>query len=305
MGILQEYADEARVEKPDGTIYGPYKASFPGKTIFILDENADVEEGDVVLRVLPNGKDERSVVSEVTFYKKGVEGVGAHYQIKYTKGGQIELPRLAATGTIGYPGAYSSEYESAGTQQSKGDIESTVQGGQTSEVATKDSTELSRPALGNQIIQRTNKTIVLTTASVLQQVDEYLDSIKKNNLVCVEHPEHIQLVEELKENLEQFIEHTPISDDAKPIEEVEEAESRWRNIARLIAQDFSDRTSDEAVAERALPIGVVLGCGGIGLLLGGPLGFGAGALAGKFIIGEKKSGAVADKIEEALDNDGS
>jgi len=120
--MLKEYADDARVEKPDGTVFGPYKASFPGKTIFILDKNADVEEGDVVLRTLPNGKDERSFVSEVTFYKKGIGGIGAHYNIKYTKGRQTEKRKPDAIhrndgAAAGYPGAYDSAYEPSAKEE--------------------------------------------------------------------------------------------------------------------------------------------------------------------------------------------
>ena len=118
MGILEEYQEDARVEKPDGTVFGPYKASFPGKTIFILDKNANVVEGDVVLRALPNGNDERSVVSEATFYKKGAAGIGPHYQIKYTKRGQTEK-KSGDGGAVGYPGAYDSSYEPATREENE------------------------------------------------------------------------------------------------------------------------------------------------------------------------------------------
>jgi len=80
--------EEARIEKVDGSIVGPYKARFAGSTIFITDEKADLEEGDTILRKLPNGKDERSVVTEATLYRKGIGGMGAHYQVKFRKGGQ-------------------------------------------------------------------------------------------------------------------------------------------------------------------------------------------------------------------------
>lgn len=76
----------AKVEKPTGEVKGPYKAKFTGSTIFIDDGMADVEEGDFILRKLPNGKDERSLVAEANFYHQGIAGFGPHYQIKFTKG---------------------------------------------------------------------------------------------------------------------------------------------------------------------------------------------------------------------------
>jgi len=61
--------EDARVEKNDGSVVGPYKATFTGSTIFIWDAHADVKEGDIILRNLRNGKDERNVVAEAKFYQ--------------------------------------------------------------------------------------------------------------------------------------------------------------------------------------------------------------------------------------------
>lgn len=88
--MFDKFKEEARVEKPDGAVLGPYAAMFAGQTILIQDETADIEEGDTILRELPNGKDERSVVTEATFVRDGPGGMGAHYQIKYSKGGSSE-----------------------------------------------------------------------------------------------------------------------------------------------------------------------------------------------------------------------
>lgn len=85
MSIL-DHKEDARIEKPGGSIIGPFKALFAGQIIIIDDPKADVEEGDTILRLLPNGKDDRSIVTEATFYNRGVDGIKAHYQIKYRKG---------------------------------------------------------------------------------------------------------------------------------------------------------------------------------------------------------------------------
>jgi len=157
-------------------------------------------------------------------------------------------------------------------------------------------------------VKRINKSVVLTTASVLAQIEEYLDQISLNNKMCVDHPEHIDFVKELKENLEKLIEHTPIDDDAKPIEEVEQAESRLENIARLVREDIKKRTTDEEIAGMVVPIGIVLGCVGIGSLVGSVAGFGGmgvGFIAGKFLTGEAKSGASLEKIQQSLEKEDS
>lgn len=76
--------EDARVEKNDGSVVGPYKATFAGNTIVIWDAQADIEEGDVILRKLPSGKDERSLVAEAKFYQK-MHSIPAHYQITFKK----------------------------------------------------------------------------------------------------------------------------------------------------------------------------------------------------------------------------
>lgn len=97
MSFPKEFEDPARIEKQDGSVLGPYKALFPGQVIFLLDEKADVEEDDVILRELPNGKDERCIVTEATFYKRGLNGIGPHYQLKFRKGGQSEIQKPGHT----------------------------------------------------------------------------------------------------------------------------------------------------------------------------------------------------------------
>lgn len=74
--------EQAFVEKPHGERVGPYATVFAGSTIIIDDPVADVERSDTVIRVLPNGREERSFIAEVTFYARGIGRYGPHYQVK-------------------------------------------------------------------------------------------------------------------------------------------------------------------------------------------------------------------------------
>lgn len=75
--------EKALIEKESGQVCGPYEAIFAGGTVIIADASADVEVGDTVVRQLPNGKDERSVVAEAKFYRVGFGGSpGGHFQVK-------------------------------------------------------------------------------------------------------------------------------------------------------------------------------------------------------------------------------
>lgn len=91
--------EDARVEKQDGNIVGPYKATFAGSTIIVWDEKADIEEGDTILRELPSGKDERSLVTEATFHH-AMSSKKAHYQLKFTKGGVSKMQSPSHTFNI-------------------------------------------------------------------------------------------------------------------------------------------------------------------------------------------------------------
>ena len=92
MNLLGRPVD-ARVEKRDGQVLGPHKATFAGSTIIILDRMADIETGDTILRQLPNGKDERSVVTEALFFDQSLSHIGPHYQVKFRKGGESTAQR--------------------------------------------------------------------------------------------------------------------------------------------------------------------------------------------------------------------
>lgn len=132
MSLVKKSEEDARIEKADGSVIGPYKASFPGGTIFVLDQTADIEEGDVILRKLPSGKDERSIVTEATFYRQGVSGMGAHYQIKYRKGGQAEMKQPSQT--INIHGAQSVQVGDYNTQNIINSFEALVKKIESSEV---------------------------------------------------------------------------------------------------------------------------------------------------------------------------
>jgi len=54
------------------------------------------------------------------------------------------------------------------------------------------------------------------------------------------------------------------------------------------------------VANAAVPTGLILGCGALGALIGGPIGFGAGSMLGHLITGQIKPGAAAKTIEDAV-----
>ena len=120
MGLLGPN-EKARVEKRDGQVLGPYEAVFAGDSIIIADRMADVESGDTILRCLPNGKEERSVVTEATFFSHGIGQFGPHYQVKFRKADETSGGRSSQH--INISGAQSVQIGDYNTQNIVGSFE--------------------------------------------------------------------------------------------------------------------------------------------------------------------------------------
>jgi hypothetical protein len=83
--------DKVSVLKPDGTEVGPYDCALDGSSCTIFDESLDVDEGDVVLRKLPNGKVEAHRVLDVEYIAK-FHAIPASYKLTLEKPSSL-LPR--------------------------------------------------------------------------------------------------------------------------------------------------------------------------------------------------------------------
>ncbi|WGE51149.1 hypothetical protein NYR68_01810 [Actinobacillus equuli subsp. haemolyticus] len=84
-GILNKMKEDFYVQKKDGSTKGSYQGSFTGTVIIVSDIKADIQEGDVIIRTLPNGNYDRYYITEVICYSQSLGGIPAHYQVKFTK----------------------------------------------------------------------------------------------------------------------------------------------------------------------------------------------------------------------------
>ncbi|WP_426817908.1 hypothetical protein ACP3TC_07545 [Winslowiella sp. 2C04] len=74
--------EPAFIEKSDGTRLGPYKGTFAGSTVIIDDPNADIDDGDKVIRTLPNQKEEIKLIKSCEFFNNSLGTYGPHYQLQ-------------------------------------------------------------------------------------------------------------------------------------------------------------------------------------------------------------------------------
>ena len=116
--------ESAKVEKLSGEIVGPYEMIFTEEVIVVWNVNADIQEGDFILRTIPNGRVERLTVTNSTFYQK-MSSIPAHYQIKFMKGaiGKQAKPQQ----TINIHSAQAVQIGDHNTQQITATIQTLVQ----------------------------------------------------------------------------------------------------------------------------------------------------------------------------------
>ena len=76
--------DKIKIINKDGVVYENLKAGVQPKMILFSNASIPVELGDIILRELPSGIEEKFIVTDPGFFA-GVAGVKAHYQIKYKR----------------------------------------------------------------------------------------------------------------------------------------------------------------------------------------------------------------------------
>ncbi|AXI43615.1 hypothetical protein [Sulfitobacter sp. SK011] len=153
--------------------------------------------------------------------------------------------------------------------------------------------------------KRNATSIIMLARGTLEAIAEFRERIRKDNFLGAEKPEHrerlIALLDALSRNLEILLTILPLANepDEKELRKLSSWTERYVNSALPKLQEY---ISPEALGHTTAPAGVILFCGAIGALITGlnPIGFGAGTIAGKLIIGEIKSGAAADKLQSRL-----
>ena len=82
--------DRVSIVKADGRRFDDIVANVQPKKIMIIDTSIQVDEGDKVQRVLPNGQTESYLVIE-SGYHQGMHGIPASYQMEVRKESRIDL----------------------------------------------------------------------------------------------------------------------------------------------------------------------------------------------------------------------
>ena len=80
--------DTVFIEKPDGRRLGPYKGVLSRSQFTIMDKTLDVDHGDLLVRPLPNGKEEHYTVLRADF-REDFHAIPGGYDLSINKKQQI------------------------------------------------------------------------------------------------------------------------------------------------------------------------------------------------------------------------
>lgn len=99
MNLQSLHRDAVFIEKPNGSRNGPYKTAVVDGAANIFDATLDVDEGDKLIRPLPNGKEEVYLVTHTAF-SQGLRGaIPPHFSLKLQKTTSIQ-PAMARSTTV-------------------------------------------------------------------------------------------------------------------------------------------------------------------------------------------------------------
>ena len=90
--------DVVFIVQASGKRQGPYKTALSSAGAQIFDAKLDVDEGDRLVRALPNGKEDSYAVLEAHFNQQ-FEDIPAHFDLKLKKGSLMTTPTSASRST--------------------------------------------------------------------------------------------------------------------------------------------------------------------------------------------------------------
>ena len=76
--------EKVRIIKQDSSVIEDIDALVDQKIVHIEDVSIDIEEGDIIERILPTGSKEQYLVIDKGFYR-GMHGIPSHYEVKVEK----------------------------------------------------------------------------------------------------------------------------------------------------------------------------------------------------------------------------
>ena len=98
MSLQKMLTDNAFIENKSGDRLGPFKTKFGATKLVVFNDKLVVSEDDIVIQPLPNGTEERFVVTDVQF-NSGLGRIKAHFSITVIKETKQQREKKLASNT--------------------------------------------------------------------------------------------------------------------------------------------------------------------------------------------------------------
>jgi len=163
-------------------------------------------------------------------------------------------------------------------------------------------------AVVQEHVQTNRRAIVLASASVLVQIQEYKDGMERNNYLKAVAPEFHDNLLNFLNNTKRDIEALNVSilnSEEIPTEEEAQEMATYANKLLEHAKEWIEARKDPKVlVDFVMPTGIILTCGSIGAAIGGGvIGFGVGSMFGRMMSGLLKPEETSKQIEKLFKDD--
>ncbi len=145
-------------------------------------------------------------------------------------------------------------------------------------------------------------TLILTCHSILLQIQEYKEKIRGNNCLDIEFKGGLMsFLLGIETDIAEIIKFIPNKNEHPSDEDAQVVTSKLERFTNKFKDNLPKYFEPEHLADITPPISIIMGCGGVGALFGGPVGFGIGAFVGKLITNEAKPGHSSEKVKEIFE----
>ncbi len=144
--------------------------------------------------------------------------------------------------------------------------------------------------------------LAISIAGTLEQIDAFREQVRGKNDLDPEYREGLlEFLNRLQKNLQELMHDLPAQNEEISEDKANRFVCWWRDFKPLATKKAQAYIAPQNVANATVPTGIILGCTGIGFMVAGPVGAGAGGYVGNLITGQIKPGRAVEELMKPSD----
>ena len=152
-------------------------------------------------------------------------------------------------------------------------------------------------------VSMNREALALSIAGVLEQIAAFREQVRGINDLEPDYREDLlAFLDKLKDRLDALMGQLPGEGEEISEDKANGLVRWWREFTPLVGKEARAYVAPGNIAKATVPSGIILSCAGIGSMVGGPFGAGAGAFIGKLITGQVKPGKAVDDFMSSQDS---